>query len=406
VRKRLPLLYLAVVLLRAVPALAQIPDGPPDASTVRIRIGPLMMNPTISISNLGIDNNVFNDPPEKLPKEDFTLTLTPASDFWLPLGQTWLTARVDGSVNWYQKYSSERTANTGYKLGWIVPGSRVSLKVDAGYLDARERPGFEIDARAQRNETNFSGSVEFHAMSKSFIGLSATRQDIHFAEQAAYLGTDLRTSLSRVDASYTASFRHQLTPLTSIAFTGIRSNAQFTYSPDRDTTSNAALISVKFDPAALLKGGASVGYTDFKPTDASLPGYHGIVGNIDLAYVLLGSTRFAVTGSRGVQYSYDFDQPYYVQSRLGASIAQQIYGPLDAQLRGEIASLDYRNREGAAVTAGDRTDRVNSFGGGVGYHLGRDLRLAVNVDQTNRDSQLSDHRYDRLIIASSLTYGF
>ena len=51
--------------------------------------------------------------------------------------------------------------------------------------------------------------------------------------------------------------------------------------------------------------------------------------------MLLGSTRFAVTGGRGVQYSYDVNQPYYVQSRIGGSVAQQIFGPFDVQVRGD-----------------------------------------------------------------------
>jgi hypothetical protein len=406
VRKTVPSVLVALAFLRGAPALAQSADGGPDPATVRVRIGPLMMNPTISISNLGIDHNVFNDPPDRNPKEDFTFTVTPISDFWLHLGPTWLTASINESVNWYQTYSSERTANTGYKLGWHVPGSRVSLQLDAAYLDARERPGFEIDARAERHDTNFTGTLEFHALPKSYIGITAARQDTRFADQPDYLGTDLRTSLSRVDSSYGASFRHQLTPLTSIALSATRSDTRFAFSPDRDTVSNSALASVKFDPAALLKGGFSLGYNDFKPTDSALPAYRGFVGNVDLTYVLLGSTRFAVTGSRGVQYSYDDHQPYYVQSRIGASIAQQIFGPFDVEVRGDIASLDYRNRAGVVVTVADRTDRVNTVGVGVGYHIGKDLRISVNADQTNRDSELRDHQYKRLLVGSALTYGF
>jgi hypothetical protein len=373
---------------------------------VKVRIGPLMMNPTISISNLGIDHNVFNDPPDRNPKEDFTFTVTPVSDFWLRLGPTWLAATISESVNWYQTYSSERTANTGYKLGWNVPGSRVTLKLDAAYVDARERPGFEIDARAERKETNVGGALEFHALPKSYIGITAARQDTRFSDQANYLGVDLRTSLSRVDTSYGASFRHQLTPLTSIALSATRSDTRFAFARDRDTVSNSALASVKFDPAALLRGGFSLGYNDFKPADSALPGYRGLVGNIDLTYVLLGSTRFAVTGSRGVQYSYDNNQPYYVQSRIGASIAQQIFGPFDVQFRGDIASLDYRNRAGVVVTVPTRTDHVDTVGIGVGYHIGKDLRLSMNVDHTNRDSEVRDHQYQRLLVSSGLTYGF
>jgi len=405
-RKTLPAVLILLAFLRAAPALAQTSDGGPDLSAVRVRFGPLMLNPTISLNNIGVDHNVFNDPPDKDPKEDFTLTVTPQCDFWLRMGPTWLSANVTEAINWYQKYSSERNASNIYKVGWNVPGSRVSLKLDAGYVNVKDRPGFEIDTRAGRTETNFGGSLDFHALSKSYIGVTATRLQTAFADDAVYNGTDLQTSLNRVDTSYGVNVRHVLTPLTSITLGVIRSNADFEFSPQRNTVSTSALLSVAFQPAALLKGGFSLGFNDFNPADPALPGFNGFVGTVDLTYVLLGSTRFAVNGGRGVQYSYDNDQPYYVQSRIGGSVAQQIFGPVDVQVRADLAYLDYRNRAGATVAVPERTDRVTTLGLGVGYHMGKDLRLALNVDQTHRDTQVVDHQYDRVLVGAALTYGF
>ena len=106
------------------------------------------------------------------------------------------------------------------------------------------------------------------------------------------------------------------------------------------------------------------------------------------------------------QYSYDEAQPYYIQSRIGGSIAQQIFGPFDVQVRGDIAHLSYRDRAGVPVEVPDRTDRVTTVGLGVGYHMGKDLRLAFNVDQNNRDTRKLDHEYEKFLIGASLTYGF
>src|SRR6185295_10012772 len=140
-------LSVCAVLLLVRPATVLAQEGGPDVSRVRVRFGPLMMNPTITLSNIGIDHNVFNDPPSKIPKEDFTFTVTPSVDLWLRAGPTWVTSTLGEQFNWYQEYSSERTSNNSYKLGWLVPGSRVNVKVDGMYIDARERPGFEIDTR-------------------------------------------------------------------------------------------------------------------------------------------------------------------------------------------------------------------------------------------------------------------
>jgi hypothetical protein len=401
-----PAVFVVLVWLGGAGALAQEINGGPDTSAVRVRIGPLLMNPSISVTNIGIDHNVFNEPADRAPKEDFTVTVTPLTDMWVRLGPTWVSGTLAGSINWYQKYSSERNATNSYKLGWTVPGSRVSFRVDGNYLSSRDRPGFEIDTRAGRKETLFKGAFEWRAMSKSFVGVTAARQQTRFDEDARYAGVSLQRSLNRVDSTYALNLRHQLTPLTSITFAATRSNAEFEYTPERDSASNSGLMSVAFLPAALLKGGFTVGYSDFKPVDPALPGYQGFVGTVDLTYVLLGSTRFAVTGGRGVQYSYDVNQPYYVQSRIGGSIAQQVYGPLDVQVRADIASLNYRDREGAVVSVANRVDQIKSIGVGVGWHMGKDLRLAFNVDHNNRDTELVGHQYEKLLIGASLTYGF
>ena len=137
-----------------------------------------------------------------------------------------------------------------------------------------------------------------------------------------------------------------------------------------------------------------------------MPGYQGVVADLNVTYVLLGSTRFAANGGRSVQYSYDESQPYYVQSRIGGSVAQELFGPLDVQLRGDIAWLDYRDRAGVVVAVPRRTDRVTTVGVGLGVHMGRDLRLAFNVDQNNRQSQVFEHGYEKFLLGTSLTYGF
>ncbi len=82
ISRRLVMHGVCLLIAGARPALAQgaggsIPQSAPDASVVPVRFGPFWMNPTIALTNLGIDNNVFNDPPDQNPKEDFTLTVVP-----------------------------------------------------------------------------------------------------------------------------------------------------------------------------------------------------------------------------------------------------------------------------------------------------------------------------------------
>jgi len=398
---------LASVLLSAATARAQGGDtGGPDPSSVKVRIGPVMMTPAISLTNVGVDHNVFNDPPTRDPKEDFTFTLTPRTDLWLRMGPTWLTGKVDESLTWFEQYASERTANSLYGIGWSMPGSRMAFKVNGTYLNTRERPGFEIDTRAEHTDVTFSGSYDFNAFSKTFIGVTAARVDTGFVENAEYLGVNLHDSLNRRTLSYGLTARHQLTPLTTVSGGVTRQEDDFDYSPDRNTVGTVVDAKLDFAPEALLRGGVSVGYEIFRPIDPALPEFRGFIYNVNLTYVLLGSTRFAASGGRGPRYSFDINQPYYLQTQIGGSVAQQIFGPVDVQVRGDYALLDYRNRAGADVLVPDRADHVTTVGIGVGFHMGTDLRLSFNADQSNRDTKVFAHQYERLLLGASLTYGF
>jgi hypothetical protein len=216
------------------------------------------------------------------------------------------------------------------KLSWLIPLSRISFNPTASFTNTRDRPGFEVDARARRNEFDYGGTVEVRALSKTFIAVQTGRQISAFDRYAEFLGTNLSDQLNRTVSEEAISLRHELTPLTSLTFEVGREQDRFEFSPARNSDSTWVTAGVKLDPAAVIKGGAVVGYRDFQPLDASLAGFKGTTVAADLSYVLLGATKFAVKGTRDVQYSYDVNQPYYVQSGMNLEISQQIVGPLDA----------------------------------------------------------------------------
>jgi len=393
------------LLATGTPAHAQIGDGGPDPDRARVRIGPLMMNPSIALTNIGIDHNVFNDPVDKAPKQDFTVTITPMLDVWLRVGRTRMTGAVNEQINWYQDYASERSANNVYKLGWQVPGTRMTLKLDSSYANVRDRPGYEIDARSLRIETRVNGSVEVRTLSKTFFGARAERLRTNFDKDAVFLASNLHTELDHVTATAGFFVRHQLTPLTSVMFTAARIQDRFDFSSLRDSDSNIGTVSLTFDPFALIKGTATVGYRDFRPTSGGLADYRGLTTAVNLSYTASEITKFSVKANRDIEYSYDTDQPYYLLTGVEGSIAQQLFGPVDVVGRLGFESLAYRDRAGAVVKVADRVDRVRTYGVGVGYHFSRDLRVGVNVDHGQRDSDVAQRQYGGLRIGIAVTYG-
>ena len=139
-------------LAMARPAQAQLIPATPDNTRARVKVGPLWMNPSVSLSDVGLDTNIFYDPETQDPKQDVAFTFVPQTDLWMRMGRTWLSGNIRQDLIWFRDYANERAANGSYRAGWIVPLTRMSLVVDGSWLRAKERSGFEIDARELRHE--------------------------------------------------------------------------------------------------------------------------------------------------------------------------------------------------------------------------------------------------------------
>lgn len=400
-----PVLILLTILW-VVPASAQTEPPPAETSRLRLRVGQLTINPTIALTNFGFDQNVFNVPDYLNPQADFTFTVTPAVDLHYRLYRTELIARVREDLVWYQTYASERAANNTTTAGWLIPFNRVSFKVNGRYANLRDRPGFEIDARSERTETEFDGGVEVRVTPKTFVGVKADRLRIDFDKAALFLNSNLQFELNRVTTTQGVSLRYKLTPITSVSLLVSRTQDRFEFSALRDSNSIAAAALIQFDPLGILSGSASVGYTSFEPVIAGLPNYKGPTAAVNVSYRLLGTTRISVGAVRDVAYSYDVNQPYYVQTGFDGSVSRAVRGPFDVVVRAGVQALAYRDRAGVAIQVLNLVDHVYSYGAGVGYRLGKGSRLGINLDEVRRTSEVRFREFDGLRFGTSLTYGF
>ena len=165
-----------------------------------------------------------------------------------------------------------------------------------------------------RNGTSWPStrSLEIRVGPKTFVGIRGARVTIDFDSAATFDGVSLQQALNRTVTGGAVTLRYQITPLTALTFDVGRSEDRFEFSPERDSDSTSAVVGVKLDQFALIKGKASVGYRDFQPISPALPAYKGVIANADLSYVAFGTTQLAVQAIRDVQYSFDIDEPYYL----------------------------------------------------------------------------------------------
>jgi hypothetical protein len=406
--------HVAVVLLVLIaPALFAQTDDPSTAdptttdpsAAATVHFGRFALRPTLALTNLGVDTNVFYQPDQEGPKSDFTATVTPATDLWLRLGRSWLTGTVKEDLVYYRRYASERSVNGFYDAGLLVPLNRVSLNAGGSYLDTRDRPGYEISARDQRYETRFNGSIEVRTLPKTFFGLRAERATIDFAQAAVFLGTSLQQTLNRTTTTGALTVRHRLTPLTTLTLDVAREEDRFEFSPLRDSDSTSVTAGAKFDPFALIKGSVWVGYRSFTPLLPATPAFNGVIADAKLWYVLRESTRLDVEIQRDVQYSYDTTQPYYLLTGVNGSLDQHLFGQVDIVGRIGQQRLAYTDSLGVAADLANRIDYVYTYGGGLGYRVARRTRLGFNIDQVRRTSVVEALTYNGLRYGIAVTYG-
>jgi len=291
------------------------------------RFGPFKIQPSLVISNAGVDSNVFYSPSD--PVKDYTVTAGPAATVYLPIHRRFVLS-VQGSPQyvWYSKTEQERTWN--YYLGGAAQLSlkNVFLSLEGSYSDARERWNTEIDIRPRRKEEGFGGSLLVnlaHRTSVSFAGRTAK-----YDYESVVYGDDfdVRERLNRRESYGNLSFYYQATSQR-------RFFLDFEYGEYRfDFESQAAVIDARSGAAYAglelsrlgrrVRGRVRVGYKAFDVRAAEGPDYKGLVGDSLLSVRLARPLVLRGSYVRDVRFSLWYDNPYYIESRPGAGASISI----------------------------------------------------------------------------------
>lgn len=391
-------------ILASAPAIAQSQD---DTESERsVRVGPLRLTPSVSVTNVGIDSNVFNE--VENPKRDFTATLTPKTGATLRLGRARVVANGAVDFVYLRRYASQRSRNLSNDIRLEMPLNRVVPYVARSSANTRGRFGNEIDARVHHLTSTTTFGTHIRVGGKTEVEVSALRSEIGFGRDATFLGVDLREALNRATSGTATFIRYNATPLTRV---GVRVETQrdrFEFSRIRNADSLRVMPGVEMNTFALVTGTAHVGFQRFQPLDSALPAFAGVAADVELGYTLFNVTRFAVRALRDIEYSYDDREPYYVITGLSGSVARHVGGPWE--IIGNIGrqQLDYQATRAVTIIVPntDRVDVVSNYGLGVGYRLDRRNRLDLKLEYYRRRSPVAHYRdYDGFRLGTSVTYG-
>jgi hypothetical protein len=394
-----------VVVLPTCPCAAQAPDQ--VRRDAQIHVGPLYLTPSFAVKELGVDTNVFNNDENR---RDFTVTLAPRGQAWVPFGRRALvTVAGTADLVWYQRYDTERSLNPEVRVRTDLFLGRLTPWTEASYLRTRQRPNFEIDVRSLRQERTVRAGIDARLFSKTFVSASVAHRPLTFGAGATFNDVNLRETLNRETTTRSMEVRYAATPLTTVVFRAEAAADRFDLSPLRDADSVRLLPGVEFAPRALVSGTAHVGFRRFTPRQASLEPFAGLVAMTSLSYVLRGATKVTVTADRDLTYSYERTQPYFIVNAFGITVRRQLVGSVDAVAGFHRERYGYRDLilDGGTPADRDRIDITRTWSANVGYRVGRGMRAAVGAMYRARESSSDRFRdYEGLRIITTLDYGF
>jgi hypothetical protein len=367
----------------------------------RFHFGVVGANPRIALRSIGFDTNVFNSSTNK--QRDLTATVSPGSTFYLRTGKGLLT--VDGNLDLvhFNKFDSERSVNSAITGRYELRFNRIRPYVSARSINTRERPGFEIDARARHYESDFHVGTDLRVASKSTVRVDLRQLEYRFDGDEVFNGRPLNQELNRTLKVIDLGWRQRLTALTTWVTRISRETERFEFSSIRNSDSFRINSGFELGRFALIRGSAFAGYRKLRPADGGvLPEFSGATADVNVSYTAPSQTRLGLAVDRDVQYSYEFFTPYYVQTGWTASLTQRVVGRWDAQLTGGRDRLSYQS----VATQIERTDHVGRWGAGIGYSLGDQVRASFDVQSFYRSSDQPGREYGGLRAGMSVTYGY
>jgi len=393
--------FVFVFVFVAAPALAQqVPADDPFAEA-RVRVGALALDPRIVVSNIGVDTNVFNTTDNR--QRDFTLGVKPGADLFLRTGRGLVTVSGNVEYVYFNRFATERSINSDVRGQYEFRFNRFRPYASVSWLDTKERPGFEIDARARRYETGYRAGADLRIASKSTIRLEFRRLDFKFDGDAVFNGTALNQQLNRTGQTVELNWRQRLTALTTWITRASRETERFEFEQARNGDSLRAESGFELGRFALIRGSAFAGVRWLRPAAGGvIPEFTGVTADVDVSYTAPTQTRLGAAVQRDVRYSYDLRTPYYVETGWTATVTQRLRGRLDAQLSGGRDRLAYQMV--ASSTEQRPREFVGRFGGGIGYALNDFARISFDVNSFHRSSEAPGREYGAVRAGVNFSY--
>jgi hypothetical protein len=362
--------------------------------------GLIKFAPGFTVDELGYDSNVFDEPSN--PKSDFVFRGSPDVSVFSLLRFAKISAYAGSDMLYYKDYAQERSIGHEYRARVDMMLSRFHPFFGVGQTRHRTRPNGEIDVRADEQQEEMSAGLGFDLGPHQVVFMSASRFRTDF-KNGLEDGIDLPTTLNHDSDTFSVGIRTAVTPITTLTVTGALMQDKFQSLRIRNNDLRQVTGALRIGSEAAINGVISMSYTDTKPVDPLVKPFRGMTAEGSLSYSFLEVGRFGFAINRGLQYSFDEAEAYYLENTFALYYTHRIRGELDFQVRGTKSIFDYGFREGVPA----RKDSLEAAGASIGYNLRNRTRVSLNYEVSRRRSPaFAERNYDRTRVYVSWLYAF
>jgi hypothetical protein len=287
-------------------------------------LGPFKINPYLRLS-AGYDNNIYAAVGETAPISDFVATVSPQFNIYLPVRDSLLLSFFLGpQYVYFAETKKERALNNNYSSSFrLLIFNRFVLSAAYDFAKTKSRISTEINRRIVEQSNSYGGSISFETARQTSIGISSSLRRYRYEDVTLPDSpVPLSNALNRDERNARLRFYYKIFS-DSFFFVDFGYTVYKFTTPEasfRDSHSYQIYTGVQFPLLGRTKGTLSLGYKKFLPQDKSLKMYYGLVGDTNLEY-RLGRFGLRLQYTRDVPFSYEPNNIYYIDNRIGAGLS-------------------------------------------------------------------------------------
>ena len=365
-------------------------------------LGPFGVDARLVLSNAGFDSNVYYGATDE-PVRDYTFTMGPAFDIYLPVKKT-LILHIHESPQYvyFKETARERTWNNYFRGEAHLVFNRLVATAGVGREEAKQRWNTEIDIPIFRREDSARASLFLQAASKTSFNLGFRTARYDYGE-ADFDGFSYADKLNRDETYFQFTAYREISSRTRFFLEAEYGVFEF-LNPSllKNSTSLSGYGGFEFSPFGRVRGRVKIGYKSFDSASHQRKDYRGLVGDSSISVRLAKPFAIRASYRRDVQFSVWYDNTYYLESRAGAGASLYV----SRNIRLDYDFSRGRNDYPREFEAPKRLDVYTVHAVGVYFRLRRDVALGIIASRWMRDSNLDWEDDDRDFVGFNLTYDF